>query len=246
MYSDDDNQMACGACPSGKYSAVNSPTRILCQQCDPGRFGNSNSSTVCSDCPAGKYSDESGLSGCKPCASGKFQTEDGKKFCDDIKEGKFTAIGGSAGVPQECPKPTTDGRVGADCEGGILKERAEFWRDPAMGPVVANTTYYRCPNPQACPGGASCAGGHRGPLCAVCEPKFTMTLGVCNECPSQEEANKLVWTAVGPLVGGLMCIALLAKQRHKLKKALVSQRVKSLLKISVGFCKLLHRPPLLP
>jgi hypothetical protein len=162
------------------------------------------------------------------------------RFCNDVKKSEFVVHNAVTGKdePQTCPKATASGHgSGARCDGGVVTEQPGFWRDPARGSRVnSRTVYYRCPQVGACRRGANCSEGHHGVLCAVCARGYALRLGECKKCPGAAaagEAAGILLGAVAAIVVGVMA----AKKAHKLKKALVSEQskllVKSLLKVKV-------------
>jgi hypothetical protein len=140
-----------------------------------------------------------------------------------------------------CPEPVTStGNQAAQCVDGIVQENDDFWRDASLGSVTADTVYYDCPHKKACFNGTQCAPGHGGPLCAVCKRGFAMAFGECAKCPGPEEAAGAIGVILGVFVAVVAAWMLVSKKQNaRLKKALVSDKSKSLqqslLKIAIGF-----------
>jgi hypothetical protein len=143
-------------------------------------------------------------------------------------------------VAVSCPAAVAStGGIGALCKAGIIEEKADFWRDKAKGPVSATTEYYECPFKDTCINGTECATGHEGPLCAVCRTGYAMQFGLCVACPGQAAVAAAIGQVLGVLAGvGLVAFLLrkqLASQAVRLKKLLVSDKSKSLVKVVIGF-----------
>jgi hypothetical protein len=143
-------------------------------------------------------------------------------------------------VPVDCPQPVAStGGIAADCRAGVIEEKPGFWRDKTKGAVSAGTVYYECPFKGTCMNGTECAAGHEGPLCAVCRTGYAMQFGVCSACPGQAAVSAAFGQVLGVLAGvgliGFLLRKQLATRAARMKKFLVSDKSKSLVKVVIGF-----------
>jgi len=77
------------------------------------------------------------------------------------------------------------------CGAGNISEKvgsAACSRCPAgewASKEAGQTFCFKCPQEAACPGGNTCARGHRGALCAACAKGYYRVFNQCSECPTQ-------------------------------------------------------------
>jgi hypothetical protein len=233
------NSPGCSDCPVGKYQLnASQPFCDVKQACNPGTYeSNSSLSSLdrCKDCPKAQFSNEPNSQACTPCPLGKYADKQGARFCNDVNTAQFIVVDEETGETKaaDCPAATASGHgSGALCQGGSLRELPGFWRDSAKGSQVnGETVYYHCPQEGSCLGGTECKEGHGGVLCAVCARGFAMKLGACAKCPGAAGASEAAGMAF-VMLSVLAVTVLVFKKRNKLKKAFVSDRSKSLLKVA--------------
>jgi len=170
----------CNNCPIGTFQSL--PGSSVCSQCEPGRYAADPGASTCLNCPAHTYADH-GSSGCHECFSPRRLT-DNKDDC--LCGAGYWSV----------PPPNWSGRQydtqcvscpeGAKCNSeGLMVDDVQakpgYWRNNFT------TEFFACIEPSHCLGGAKCAEGRAGPLCAQCQPGYSgSTYDVCNKCPSKE------------------------------------------------------------
>ena len=185
-------------------------------ECPPGSepFETDDGSSFCQQCPAGWYGTAAGLAGlrtCEPCPSNELQPLEGQTVCLPCpSQGVDCTVQHSVEVLPGWYRPDDGGNRSlfeqwvrlelleepTEAQG---REYARLWDE-----LAASLVPVRCPKAAPCqggddPGNASCANGHYGPMCGVCEPGFSPGRLQCEPCELQGTA--LASTVVGAVVG---------------------------------------------
>ena len=177
------------------------------------------------------------MSECIFCFKGEIAPNAGSVQCTECDKTAFLTTIGKGGTECVCQESTyrandanrsclkcrsiglTECRNKPGSTLSDLKLDAGYWR--ADSGTVAMTL---CPVPKSCNGFArngsnsSCAAGHHGPLCAVCDLKYTR-FGVdsmCEQCPT-DFALSVFWTCLASLLafGCLFLFVKLGRKSHK-------------------------------
>ena len=216
-------------CADGELSSEN---RQYCAPCGPGQHTKDN--LECKDCGPGRYAPTAQTDECLRCSPGRFADNNASSSCLDC-ETELGLGSGSVGGSTKCREcrakyfhagdQTTPGHyecepcpAGADCSVkgstlATLKLKPNFFRFSNDSDRVYECEAKNRAN-KNCKGGSDvstqCADNSNGPLCAQCEPGFTMVYtGRCEAC-DDAQASKF-FTAGGWLITtffGLMAVLL--------------------------------------
>ena len=163
----------CYRCPPGRYSY---PGMAECLLCRVGEIALNESSVECTKCKVEETTDGEGSTKCI-CGAQTYRANDANGSC--------TACSGNS---MDCSAPGTTV--------ASLKIEAGYWRADN-----GTMSLLPCPVPKACNSSArngsnsSCALGHHGALCAVCELGYTRfgANSLCKECPETLGAS-IAWS----------------------------------------------------
>ena len=165
-------------CPVGKFRA--SPANA--------------SAIVCDGCPAGSYQDEPRFgAACKACGSAAVFCPAGATKPTKVQRGyvsrPLSAPADRRSMTGQCPPS------GMDCIDGTAHIVSGFWLPSGTTDITDSTTVNKCLRPGACAAGAgtttTCAAGHKGLLCGVCEEGYGQAAGSCLPCPPAGAAHLL-------------------------------------------------------
>ncbi len=189
----------------GRVSVSAAPSVVDYQLCSPGRYA---VDLTCAECPAGTYTSTNGSIWCQPCPSGHIAPNTtGSAAClpcprDSTADASRVACVCDAGKQlneadecELCP-------AGADCSApgsvaGFVEASPGAWT-----PAASGGSFYSCPfGDRACRGGgAGCAAGYTGIVCAVCEDGYFLRNDECMECGSGSMAATIVLLVLGVVV----------------------------------------------
>ena len=187
-----------------------------CEFCAAGSKGSATgltSQTCSGECIPGKYS-FAGLTECLDCTIGRYAAASGTvDECPACKDAAWTTLGKGAtrcvcapgrylNERGECAVCLQD-EMNCTVSGLTTQSvavKAGFWRSHN-----ATITIKPCPVPEACVH-SSCAKGHRGPFCMVCDPGYSRwrRAGLCEACPEQ-----MGWGVVRAIAALILCLVLL-------------------------------------
>jgi len=188
----------CFECPKGTYQ--DKAGKSKCNPCDSGTFQSRTGQLQCDNCPPGTYPDQSSIS-CLQCPY-RLGSDGNSKLCPFCADEFYLNVQNVSiellnKEPLSFCLPCPD-NVKCDKNTTLttLKGDPGFWRDSLQTAV-----FYQCnENIELCLGGLSCAEGHGGVKCEVCDDKeryFDESKGECVECPLFSRLGSLTGIVAG-------------------------------------------------
>lgn len=203
------------------YDVKETTLPLLSRPCGPGEYVTANK---CVACPAGRYTNETMAAECTPCEPGWSQGEEGSSACIPCPIGSATSRVGDTQCAQ-CPVDMHSWSVGSSecdpcgigltCANGTAVPVKGYWLAKSLretGRTIVSeiatpegtefVSVIPCPN-NNCVDSGNCNYGRinppeLNPLCAACQPGFTVVDSDCVACES---------TNVGLVFGALFAAA---------------------------------------
>jgi hypothetical protein len=153
----------------------------------PSGFEQTAPAGACVMCEAGKYqaSGSGAFQECRPCERGDLQPEPGQTSCI------------------ECPPE------GINCNRRDTIDILPGFYASDSSPISAQQLLaWQCPNPFGCAGGtsrgnSSCATGHTGVFCSICELGYFMNRRTCEACEADESNASTTVITTFAVVGSI-------------------------------------------
>ena len=197
-----------------------------CEQCKPGTYQDVKGQPTCLSCPADTYNEQFGSTAQPECVK-----------CTDVA--LSTTTNGSTGVSNAtrcvCQqnfyhnvRPSGREDYCLPCPfGGLCPKvktlmstvvsREGFWRSG-----IASSTFYACPTPETCVGGAirrtaddQCVQGNAGILCATCAKHYVRSGGACTWCKDGVGTVGMLWMLI---VAAILYVAILSYVLSRIKE----------------------------
>lgn len=205
------SECGCKACPSGTFTPESAATSASsCQRCPAGTVGDLPAGYRACWCLEG-YSRVGRFGPCTSCSGtpGLLCRGDVRglapgfwwTFSDEADVHSYLAFARNLGLERGYNLPTSDGDSARRRDPlGVKQPVLEY---NGMLPIP-----HKCPNKEACLGNltADCATGYIGPLCAVCDSKYSMIFGSCRKCLSPAGTAAVIAAVVLVLGFVLFCV----------------------------------------